>query len=68
MAPLACEARHVVFNEYQVTLFDFFTLLKLAARFGNVTDILVTHDNWIGNRWLRIEFDVCTTDACYLHL
>ena len=57
-----------MFNEYQVTLFDVFALLKHAASFGDVTDILVAHDDIVGNRRFRIKFDIGAADAGDFHL
>src|SRR5438105_11095462 len=67
MTPFAFAAHHVVLDEYQIAFLEALATRKLAARFGDVTDILVAHDHrrWGGRR--LIHLDVGSTDAADFH-
>src|SRR5207253_10918227 len=68
MAPLALPAHDVVLHENQVAFSETLASGELAARLGDVTDILVTHDHRGFGRWLLIHLDIRSTNTAHLHL
>ncbi len=68
MAPLALATHDIVLDEYQIAFFETFASGELATRFGDVTDILVTHDHWSFRRRCLIHLDVGSTNAADFHL
>src|SRR5271169_6649690 len=68
VTPLAFAARDVVLDEHEIAFLEALAPREFPARLGDVTDILVAHDDGALRRRRLVELDVGPANPGDLHL